>query len=455
MRNTGSQPLDELHFLLSHRDRVENLRVEWGGETIAAQSVAGTEVEFSTHLSAPWKLKDRKELVLSFDLSVVNPKLSLGEGRGPLFFLPSGGWYPYLQPPRATLSQGGTPPDKWDLVVSVPQGYVVHASGTQRGQDHTGNHDKSGASYRFEQKPATDFDPFVVAGPYVEQKGRLGTETVHIWSAGPIAQARVEEIGERFGEEAAYFTREFGLKDATKGQVWRIGCPEGAPIQNDEPGRFFADGLDGRWGPSMSCLTVPNAVIGPLLSDHPSVPDLFATPPHVDPTETQSHWPSEDVQLAATWFPFAVHDAPDGPWFPMSGTPDYMAISFTISKNPAKRADYIRQLIGRVNADLVGPNESLEFTKKIETARVRSELFYLALEDRCDAANVHHALARIVRDLRGQTWGVNDLRSAMEAECGGDLADFFRQWLIRPGIPDSFRARYAGAQGAIPAGNDN
>jgi hypothetical protein len=428
--------------------------VEWGGETLVSQSVAGSGVELSVHFNAPWNLKDRKELVLSFDLRTVNPEISFGEGRGPFFFLPSGGWYPYLLPPTVPLSHGGVAPDKWELVVDVPQGYKVHASGTQHGQDHSEARDRTGSSYRFEQKLQTDFEPFVVAGPYVEQQARLGSETVFIWSASPVSQTRIQEISERFGEEAEYFTREYGLRGAGKGQVWLIGCPPGAPILNDEPGRFLSEGSNRLWSSSVNCPTVPQAVIGQLSIDSTEEPDLFVAPSRVDPSGTQFTWPSKDVQLAATWFPFTVHDAPDGPWFPMSGTPDYMAISFTISKNASKRVDYVRQLIGRVDSDPQGAKESLESTKKIETARIRSELFYLALEDRCGAANVHHALARIVRDLRGQSWGVNDLRSAMEAACGGDLADFFREWLFRPGIPDGFRARYAGAPAAKPAGED-
>jgi len=206
----------------------------------------------------------------------------------------------------------------------------------------------------------------------------------------------------------------------------------------------------------VGCLPMPQGIPGPIFFQNFELPELFVAPEHIVPSKQVTPSPSMDVQLAATWFPFAVHDAPDGPWFPMSGTPDYMALSFTISKNPSKRVDYIRQLIGRVDSDPEGAKENLESAKNIETARIRSELFYLALEDRCGEPNVHHALARIVRILRGQTWGVTDLRSAMEAECGGDLADFFREWLIRPGIPESFRARYMNAPAAVrPPGSEN
>jgi hypothetical protein len=313
IRNSGSQPLEQIHFRLPFRGRTEDLRVEWGGETLVSQSVAGSGVELSVHFNAPWNLKDRKELVLSFDLRTVNPEISFGEGRGPFFFLPSGGWYPYLLPPTVPLSHGGVAPDKWELVVDVPQGYKVHASGTQHGQDHSEARDRTGSSYRFEQKLQTDFEPFVVAGPYVEQQARLGSETVFIWSASPVSQTRIQEISERFGEEAEYFTREYGLRGAGKGQVWLIGCPPGAPILNDEPGRFLSEGSNRLWSSSVNCPTVPQAVIGQLSIDSTEEPDLFVAPSRVDPSGTQFTWPSKDVQLAATWFPFTVHDAPDGP----------------------------------------------------------------------------------------------------------------------------------------------
>ncbi len=451
MRNTGTQPLEELRFRLPYKDWTEDLRVEWGGQALAPQGVAGTEAEFSTRFDAPWNQKDRKEFVLAFDLKIVNTNLSLGEGRGPFFILPCGGWYPYLLPPPETFSGGGTPPNKWDLVVSVPQGYLVHASGTQRVQDRHGSGKNTGSSHRFEQKLGADFDPFVVAGPYQEQKTQWGSETVFLWSGQTLPESRTREIGERFGEEAAYFTAEFGMKDATKGQAWMIGCPGGLAIGYGQPGQFQTAGPDKRGGSIVGCFAVPQGVFVPISFEKFDVPGSFVAPAQADTSKVVLSFTSVDVQLAATWFTFSVGVAPGGPWFPMSGAPDYMALSFTLSKNPSRRGDYIRQLIERVDSDPEGAKENLASAKTIEIARIRSELFYLALEDRCGATNVHRALAQIVRILQGKTWDVNDLRSATEAECGADLAEFFRQWLNRPGIPDDFRARYIGSPAAKPA----
>jgi hypothetical protein len=455
MRNTGTQPLDEIRFRLPYKNWTENLRVEWGGQTLPSQDVAGSEVEFSPHLNTPWNLKERKELALSFDLKIVNTKVSLGENRGSFFFLPSGGWYPYLLPPPGTLAQGGAPPAKWDLVVSVPAAYLVHASGTQRGKDHSGSRDSGGTTHRFEQKLATDFDPFVVAGPYAEQQAHTGSETVFLWSAKALVDSHAKEIGDRFGEEAAYFTSEFGLKDVTKGQAWIIECPAGSTIEHDQPDQFSNASQGESWSAIVDCLAVPQGVFIPNSLEKADLPGSFVVPSNADASKILAPFPSMDVQLAATWFTFTLGGTPDGPIFPMSATPNYMALAFAISKNPSSRGDLVRQLIQGVDSDPAGAKETLESAKSTEIARIRSELFYLALEDRCGAANVHHALARILRILRGKTWSVSDLRSAMEAECGADLADFFRQWLLRPGIPDEFRARYASASAAKPSGEMN
>jgi hypothetical protein len=444
MTNTGTLPLEEIHFSLPFKSWTENLHAEWGRQSLLPQGVAGAEMEISTHLNAPWNQKERKELVLTFDLKIVNAKLSLGGDRGSLFYLPSGGWYPNLLPPHVMLAQGGTPPDKWDLVVSVPAGYRVHASGTQRGQDRSENRNNAGSSYRFEQRLETDFAPFVVAGPYMEVRVHSGPETVFLWSGQSLPESRAQEIGERFGEEAAYFSAEFGLKDATRGQAWIIECPGGSGVGYVQPGEYRTGGQSERWKSIVDCQTVPQSAFAPLSFETSDIPGSFVAPAQADTAKKAPPFPSLDVQLAATWFTFAVGEGSEGPKFPMAGVPDYMALSFNMLKNPSKRGDYVRQLIGRVDSDPEGAKETLESAKNVEIARIRSELFYLALEDRCGEVNLHHALARILRILRGKTWDVGDLRSAMEAECGADLADFFRQWLNRPGIPEEFRARYLG-----------
>ncbi len=48
---------------------------------------------------------------------------------GDSFFLPAQGWNPELLPARGLFATGGVPPKKWEVSVSVPEGFLVHTSG--------------------------------------------------------------------------------------------------------------------------------------------------------------------------------------------------------------------------------------------------------------------------------------------------------------------------------------
>jgi aminopeptidase N len=64
------------------------------------------------------------------------------------------------------------------------------------------------------------------------------------------------------------------------------------------------------------------------------------------------------------------------------------------------------------------------------------------LEDLCGRDNLRAAFQHIVRARRGDEVADEELRAAAEAASQRDLAEMFRAWLNRPGIPDDFRARY-------------
>jgi hypothetical protein len=48
--------------------------------------------------------------------------------------------------------------------------------------------------------------------------------------------------------------------------------------------------------------------------------------------------------------------------------------------------------------------------------------------------------------MAGQEIGSAELRSAVEAEAGRNLAGEFHGWLDHPGLPAEFRARYQAAR---------
>jgi aminopeptidase N len=86
--------------------------------------------------------------------------------------------------------------------------------------------------------------------------------------------------------------------------------------------------------------------------------------------------------------------------------------------------------------------ERLQESYRREREGYRMRLLLFALEDAGGRDALHRATRRMLQALRGGTWGRNELRSALEAETGKDLGEFFRVWARPDEIPAAFRAAY-------------
>jgi hypothetical protein len=426
LKNTGKVPLASISIELPiHPTFTDNLRAEWSATALQSAAVPDNEHQMQFTFGSSWKPVERGEFVVSYELKVVDTTHPLVVGGAPPFFLPSKDWYPVLTPPSGTFSEPNPPPAKWDLVVSVPQGYHVYASGRPARLDRAaGKNATSGASSRFEQRTLIDFNPFVAAGPYVEQRVKTSDGTVMLWSSHPVPDKRAHEVSERVSSDAKYLTMEFGLRETRDMPVWIIECP---PLDPSEPLIQLNKG----------CNSEPRAVIVPAWD--------FGS------NAAGSEFRVEDFKLAESWFGMSISDAMDAPPWLTRGARAYASFAVIASHDPTYRKWAISTGLGILESSKLTMEKPLLGVKRedseflVGAAYLRSELFLIALEDRCGEKNVHNALERILRIQRGSTWNVSDLRSAMEAECGGaDLADFFREWLNKPGIPEEFRKRYSG-----------
>ncbi len=426
LKNTGKVPLAVMSIELPiHPTFTDNLRVEWNGNGLASPAVPSSDHQLQFTLGSSWKPTERGEFVVTYELKVVDPMSPVVAGGGAPFFLPSRDWYPVLAPPTGTFSEPNPSPNKWDLVVTVPQGYHIYASGRAAGTDRSSEKRPSGGiSLRFEQRPLIDFNSFVAAGPYVEQQVKTSNGTVVLWTSKPVADKRAHEISNQVSIDAKYLVTEFGLPNTGGLPVYIIECSPGvAFIPTDHLQR--------------GCTTEPRSAVMPF---------GFFSSDSSEPVDLPV-----DYQLAQSWFYMSIRAAHDEPPWPVNAVSAYAADGAIASRNATSRANRIRLFLNVLNSAKQDMEKPILAVKHEEpdiaqaAAFMRSELFFFALEDRCGEKNVHRALARILRILRGKTWGVSDLRSAMEAECGGaGLADFFREWLNKPGIPEEFRARYSG-----------
>jgi hypothetical protein len=425
LKNTGTRPLSVLELQPPDSEIIlpQDLRVEWRGKTIeipAVKSAENTVETLRAALPASWEIGESGEFLVSYDVKISPEKSAIGANHGAAFFLPSSGWLPALLPAHGAFATGGAPPSKWDLVVNVPEGYRVRASGENRGAE---KHSKS-PGVRFEQLSGTNFDAYVAAGPYIEQQIHSTGRTVIFWTSTPLANNRSGQLGKLISSDAEFFTSEFGASEKNKSPIYLIECPQGTPSSQERP-----------WISQTGCLTQPHSVVIPSEDFAASVPDTYMK--------------SVDLQLAATWLYFSARLGRYDALFPLAAVPDYAGIDLAVSRKPESRNQTVRNLLQKVDAIPDGGKPLAHIVAEDspelkDRARAESVLFFFALEDRCGVKNVHKGLARASRLLRGETWGPADLRSAIEAECSGPALDgFFREWMHSSQIPPEFRARYA------------
>nr|HEV7953863.1 hypothetical protein [Candidatus Acidoferrales bacterium] len=432
LKNTGTKPLGVLELQPPDSEIIQpqDLRVEWRGKTIeipAPKPADNTVETLRAALPESWGIGESGEFLVSYDVKISPEKSTIGANHGAAFFLPSSGWLPALLPAHGAFATGGAPPAKWDLDVSVPEGYRVRASGENRGADKKAQ----GAGVRFEQLSGTNFDPYVAAGPYVEQQVHSSGRTVIFWTGSPLANTRSGQLGKLIAADDSFFSTEFGADEKNKSAVWVIECPQGAQSSQERP-----------WISQTGCLTQPRSVVLPA--------EYFGA--NFGTGTPEASMKSVDLQLAATWLYFSARLGRYDALFPLAAVPDYAGLALAVSRNPESRNQVVRDLLRQVDAI---PDASKQLAHVVaqdppavkDRARAESILFFFALEDRCGAKNVHKGLARASRLLRGETWGPADLRSAIEAECGGPVLDsFFREWMHSSQVPPEFRAKYSVAK---------
>jgi hypothetical protein len=406
------------------------LQIQWNGETIQPSAARDSETKFHLPLSSGWKPHVQNELTIAYDVRTGSRSADANSSTNSPVFLPSGGWYPEIEPPGGFLASGGVPPKKWKVNVSVPQDYVAYTSGRDRRHSR-----RNGKSEIRSDYSSPGYLPFLVAGPFVHEDIRVKFGIVSFWSAAPVPATRAHEVAERVASSIEFLQTEFGPRKNFPHEVRIIECPASSPALTSRP-----------WIARDGCVGLPGAAIVPegFLSAAQSRSDT--------PDAEKVILESIDAQLAATWLYFTARVDANAPMFPIAAAADYASFSFGVSRDPASRFAVVGHLLTLLPAESI-PDRSKSLSAVTrdmdpgvrDLAFVKSELFFIALEDRCGAPQLHRALARIVRVLGGDTWGANELRSAAEAECGSDLGKFFRDWLSQTEIPADFRSKYGSA----------
>lgn len=414
LQNTGNQPLDYIEVTLPEESQRSGLQVWLDQSPVSTQPAdelapAGT-VRIPISPALPRKKKN--SLVIEYRLAGSANDASAP----PSFYLPTRGWYPELREREGLFGSGGIPPEKWDLRVAVPRDFLVHASGQHKGKRRRNDL----LEHRFRQRRREDFDPFVVAGRYSEQRATSPGVEVILWAPRPLADSVLQAFGDQVGRTVQRY-------ETTFGSPW-----DSAPV------RIVHASPDFRLEVPDSRSTFPGGV---LL--FPSESRLFAE-------DANDLWRNLDERLVFLWFFHGVTASPEAQLLFYEGLPPYGAcIASEARGEPERRTTLASTRLG-LYEDIGGKekeppfflNEEGDSMLRRAFARAKAPLFFLALEDRYGKEPTRKALARLVESLRGRQFNTNDLRVAIQLETGEDPADFFRLWLNEPGIPEDFRKRY-------------
>ncbi len=408
-----------------------NLRVEWNGHEVTPEKLpADYQAEHPDTLrlrcDPPWTLKEQRSLQV--DYSFLAPaeqgaRITLGDAN---FHLGSRGWIPLPQPPERVLAPYPARPAKTFYTVRVPENFLVLGGGAPAGRKK----DEGETEYRFELRK-DDLPAYIVAGRYVDSssRGKPADKTdVAFWTSQPLQQVPAA-AAQRIAAAWSALQKDFGPLDKNIPGPHVVEVPELRADLGEENQAATAS------FPGGALLNSSALALG-----------------------VQSDELVQDINraLAHSWFGVEMYPAPDAAVGIGEGLPDYatIVVDETSGGEPARRRrilqfldaydNAVRKTAGSPNAEksiittmLYDPFEQQRI------AAAKAALFFVALEDAYGEAPVRSGLAQVVALLRGKEVGFNDLRAALEQTTGKNLAEPFRVWLYRTGMPQDFRDRYA------------
>ena len=417
--NSGNQPLQSLRVLVPGADAFHRsaTSAEWNGQTVDIQTVSaasssdrGDTVEL--RLPRPWGRKEKRTLVLSYELSTGFHLGSYLAVSTDTFFAFPESWDPKLLPVKHIFATGGVPPRKWNLSVRVPSGFLVHASGVPGKPARS--HDEW--IYSFRQQPG-EFPPFAAGGKYVEREARANGDRVLFWTLQPVESTAAQSAANSIASRARYYESEYG--SSTKGfrTIRLLECPV--------PAKTFGCGA------LPETILVHQAWLARGLKDKEFFDDV-------------------NFELAYTWFGGVSRVRFDEGPLPMDAAAPYAGWEAQAHDDgDNSRTMRVQSLLSdfdkhstECKEEVILPLPPGEYGCSYSMAWTKSALFFFALEDRIGRGPFHESLKSMIQARRGSDFRLQDLISVMESKSHQPQGQFVRQWLKHPGVPDDFRARY-------------
>jgi hypothetical protein len=414
LKNTGARELSGIRALLPLG--AQNLRVttKSGALSLGPAEKQESSAIFSLPFVSPLPRRAKLELTLEFDL----------ETRGGTFYFSEREWFFELRPPDVALASGAPRALQTDITVRVPENYRVLSGGISRGEKRRG----AEREFRFRFRE-NDFNLFLLAGPYLEQKIRSAGATIFFWTLKPLPPAEAQRAAERITQTTRLYEDAFGPRLFPRGALWVADFS--TSWRSTQPAVEIA---------FMS--TFPQ---GALINLEQINLDRFRSS-----TTSLNLSATLDISLAELWFSHLATPDPDIGVLNLALSAYAQRLAREAQGASSDRRAFVPEEIARFDTLLGGANDTPILSLRppisgvqLRPARQKAILFLFAVEEKVGKKNLLAGVKRMIQAMRGSTYGWNELRSVVEGESAQDLAAMFRVWLSEPGIPADFRARYA------------
>ena len=422
LENAGDRTLRSLEVRLPEGPNfgTQNLRLTIEGKEVSLEHSSNTDRRMmQAAFDPPWERQRPREIATEWDLMPGPSARGTVAASADGFYIADETALPLWQAPLSVFAKGGPTPDGEMLTVFAPPDFRVLAPGKPLKRGVEGNL----MVQRFRIRPSKDFLPYVVAGRYQEQVIRARQATVSFWTFRPLDAQAAQTAAARLSISMHDFADFFGPVSKGKTVVHIVEAPGDLPAEfgeiNDPGGTSFPEGA---------------------LLDSRAIAEGVADEAMLQLAE---------YELARTWFGWRVRPTPEAQILMGRGVGLFGLVIAAEARGQGQRRHMIASLLTRYDeARGVAADKRLMETpvgysraERVSTG-YRAALFFVALEDLCGHDNLRAAFRDIARSRAGNQTGYEELRAAVESTSQRDLAEMFRRWLIRPGIPDDFRARY-------------
>ena len=420
--NAGDRTLHSLEVRLPEAPSFgeQNLRVLINGAEVSPQRSSKIDRRrMSAPFDPPWQQNETRQIVTEWDLMPEPSARATIAASENGFYIADETALPLWETPIGVFAKGNIRPNKDLLTVFAPPDFRVLAPGKPLKTGPEG----SWVAHPFLTGPQFDFFPYIVAGRYQERIVRSQNGQVQFWTFRPIAEPAAQSAADRLAASWKALTEYFGPASSEASIVRIVEAPVELPPE-----------FSGRNDPGG--ISIPE---GALL-DPRSFPQNIADEPTMQLAE---------YELARTWYGWRVRPQPEAQILMGRGVGLFGLVVIAESREQAQRRRMIGSILERYDEAralaqdkrLMEPPAGYSHAERVSTG-YRAALFFVALEDLCGHGNLRTALRDIIRTRAASSTGYEELRAAAESASGKDLAEIFRIWLVQPGIPDDFRARY-------------